>query len=148
MEPQLPKPQFSPEVAPSEQPMKRSGEIFVAPKPSEAISPVEQGKETHEVATDGPKGDPAAIVQQFSPPPLPTIDPIQDASSGSAQDDTGVPAAAADDDLIEKEWVEKAKQVVAETRDDPHAQDVAVGKLQAEYLKKRYGKIISLPKEE
>lgn len=146
MEPQLPKPQFSPEAAPLEQPLVRRNEAFVAPKGPEVFSPLEQGKETREILTDGPKGDPAGVVP-LTPPPLPAVGPTQTGLVGSTQDDTN-PAAASDEDLIEKEWVEKAKQVVAETRNDPHAQDVAVGKLQADYLKKRYGKVISLPKEE
>jgi len=50
------------------------------------------------------------------------------------------PAVANDDDLIEKEWVDKAKKIVAETRDDPHLQDEKVNKLQADYLKKRFGR--------
>lgn len=147
MEPQLPKPQFSPEVAPSPSSAVRSGEAFVVPKAPEVVSPFERGNETHEVVSDGPKGDPVAA-QQFTPPPLPSIGSAQTATVKQSQDDDTNPAAASDEDLIEKEWVEKAKQVVAGTRNDPHAQDVAVGKLQADYLKKRYGKVISLPKEE
>lgn len=146
MEPQLPKPQFSPEMRPSLPPAERGGETFVAPKSSEHIAPLEQGKETHETMFDGPKGDPAAAVQPLAPPPLPQNGPTQSAATSAPQDDTN-PITAADDDLIEKEWVEKAKRVVAETRDDPYAQDMAVGRLQADYLKKRYGKVISLPKE-
>lgn len=148
MEPQLPKPQFSPEAAPSVRPGIRNGEMFVTPKAPEVASPLEQGKETREVMVDGPKGDPAGA-QPFTPPPLPVIEPVAQAPTGtSTQDNAQLPTVAADDDLIEKEWVEKAKQVVAGTRDDPYAQDAAVGKLQADYLKKRYGKVISLPKEE
>jgi hypothetical protein len=75
------------------------------------------------------------------------IDPAQNNPKTTTQDDSN-PSAAADEDLIEKEWVEKAKRVVAETRNDPHAQDLAVSRLQADYLKKRYGKAIALPKEE
>ncbi len=47
---------------------------------------------------------------------------------------------AEDTDVIEKEWVQKAKKIVQTTKDDPHAQEQEVSKLQAEYLKKRYGK--------
>ena len=61
-----------------------------------------------------------------------------------AADDTNPPAAA-DEDLIEKEWVEKAKKVVAETKHDPYLQGQEVSKLQADYLKKRYGKTVNLP---
>ena len=145
MEPQLPKPQFSPEAAPSVRPGVQGGETFVAPKAPEVTAPVEQGRETHETMTDGPKGDGPAFV---TPPisPLPSIPATSPVAADAAQDDTN-PAVASDDDLIEKEWVEKAKQVIAETRDDPHAQDRAVGRLQADYLKKRYGKVISLPRE-
>ncbi len=58
-------------------------------------------------------------------------------------DDTNLtnnPAVANDDDLIEKEWVDKAKKIVAGTREDPHLQDEKVNKLQADYLKKRFGR--------
>lgn len=50
------------------------------------------------------------------------------------------PMIAGDDDLIEKEWVDQAKRIIAETRDDPHRREREVGRLQADYLKKRYGK--------
>jgi len=50
------------------------------------------------------------------------------------------PLTAGDDDLIEKEWVEKAKKIVSETHDDPYMQDEAVSQLQADYINKRYGR--------
>jgi len=50
------------------------------------------------------------------------------------------PLVASDDDLIEKEWIEKAKKIVSETRDNPYAQDEAISKLQADYIDKRYGR--------
>jgi hypothetical protein len=53
---------------------------------------------------------------------------------------TGVPDVAADDDRIENQWVNKAKQIISETADDPRRRDQAIGQLQREYLKKRYGK--------
>lgn len=114
----------------------------------EAHAPVEQGRETRERMTDGPKGDPSSSQPVFTPPALPVIDQTQTQGGTATQDDGSTPATAANDDLIEREWVEKAKKVVAETRNDPHAQDIAIGRLQADYLKKRYGKIIALPKEE
>lgn len=127
-------------------PTPPSGEAFVAPKAPEITSPLESGKETRESLADGPKGDPA-VQGAVTPPPLPVINPAQNNPKTTTQDDSN-PSAAADEDLIEKEWVEKAKRVVAETRNDPHAQDLAVSRLQADYLKKRYGKAIALPKEE
>jgi hypothetical protein len=71
--------------------------------------------------------------------PTPTIG----STTSNTPDDTSLsnnPAVANDDDLIEKEWVDKAKKIVAETRDDPHLQDEKVNKLQADYLKKRFGR--------
>lgn len=50
------------------------------------------------------------------------------------------PTVAADEDLIEKEWVDKAKKIILETKDDPYRREQEVGKLQADYLQKRYGK--------
>ncbi|HEY1086026.1 MAG TPA: hypothetical protein VGE34_04890 [Candidatus Saccharimonadales bacterium] len=71
---------------------------------------------------------------------LPTpIAPTTQADDSSLQDDD-TPQAAGDDDVIEKEWVDKAKKVISETKDDPYKQERAVSKLQADYLRKRYGK--------
>lgn len=54
------------------------------------------------------------------------------------------PLVAADEDLVEKEWVDKAKKIVNATKDDPYNQEKQVSKLQADYLKKRYGKEVKL----
>ncbi len=58
----------------------------------------------------------------------------------TTDDDSDTPLVANDDDLIEKEWVDKAKEIVAATKDDPYKREEAASKLQVEYLKKRYGK--------
>jgi hypothetical protein len=81
----------------------------------------------------------ASVAAQPIPVTLPTPVPIDDDSANSAPADDS-PAVAADEDLIEKEWVDKAKQIITDTRDDPAARERQVGKLQADYLKKRYGK--------
>lgn len=66
--------------------------------------------------------------------PQPAVDPVTD--------DNGAPAVAADDDLIEKEWVDKAKKIIADTRDDPFRREREISKLQIEYIRKRYGREI------
>jgi hypothetical protein len=63
----------------------------------------------------------------------------------TAVQDDDTPPTAKDEDLIEKEWVDKAKKVIAQTRHDPYTQQKAVSRLQAAYLQKRYGKTIKLP---
>lgn len=57
-----------------------------------------------------------------------------------------MPQVANDDDLIEKEWVDKAKKIVAETKDNPYGRDEAVNKLQVDYIKKRFGREIGVVK--
>ena len=50
------------------------------------------------------------------------------------------PLVAADDDLIEREWVDKVKKIIALTRGNPYEQAKAIAALQADYLKKRYNR--------
>jgi hypothetical protein len=57
------------------------------------------------------------------------------------------PMIADDNDLIEKEWVIKAKQIVEQTKDDPYNQNEQIVRLRADYLKKRYNKDIKMSKE-
>lgn len=71
--------------------------------------------------------------------PAPVV-PTDDDAQAVVSDDS--PMIAADEDLIEKEWVDKAKQVIASTKDDPYRREQEVKKLQIDYVKKRYGKII------
>jgi len=65
-------------------------------------------------------------------------------------DDTGTmslvtpPATADDQDLIEKEWVHKAKQIVEKTRDDPYIQSKELTKFKADYMQKRYNKSLKM----
>lgn len=48
----------------------------------------------------------------------------------------------ADIDVIEKEWVEKAKNIVAKTKDDPRQQSVELTGMKREYVEKRFGKVL------
>ncbi len=50
------------------------------------------------------------------------------------------PQIADDVDLIEKEWVEKAKSIVAKTKDDPRAQNEQINQVKAAYIKRRFNK--------
>lgn len=80
--------------------------------------------------------------QQVPQTPLPQ--PMQVQGSGAAQGaavNSGTTGLIADDaDLIEKEWVMKAKAIVLQTKNDPHAQNLEMNKVKADYLKKRYNK--------
>lgn len=59
-------------------------------------------------------------------------------TSGAAP--TYTPAIADDVDVIEKAWVNKAKQIIRDTKDDPRAQEEQFEQLQIDYMKKRYGR--------
>lgn len=56
----------------------------------------------------------------------------------------GAPLVAADNNEIEKEWVDKAKDIVKNTRNDPAQQNSSVSHLKADYMHKRFGKKIKL----
>ncbi len=73
-----------------------------------------------------------------------SVVPQDDSAAGTTSQS---PIAAADDDVIEKEWVNKAKKVIHETKGDPYAKEREVSKLQADYMQKRYGKQVKMPDE-
>lgn len=50
------------------------------------------------------------------------------------------PLTAEDDDLIEKEWVDRAKKIVNDTQNNPHGREDQVGDLRVDYIKKRWGR--------
>ncbi len=47
-----------------------------------------------------------------------------------------------DNDLIDKEWVDKVKKILNETKGNPYQQSVEVNRLKIEFLKQKYNKII------
>ena len=83
---------------------------------------------------------PAAAVPPVMPLPQPPA-AVPPAVSTSA----ATPAVADDVDLIEKEWVTRAKQIVEGTKEDPYRQSRELNKMKADYIKKRYNKDIKLP---
>ena len=54
------------------------------------------------------------------------------------------PQVADDGDLIEKEWVEAVRRVMAGNKSDPYAQSKAMTVLRQDYLRKRYNKSIKI----
>lgn len=132
MNPELPSPQFTPEQAPN-RPSQGQEYGLQVPNPEqvgERAPEREQQMKTVDRAPVVPQPPVAAM-----PMPVPAAAPT---SSTPMVPDT--PALANDDDLIEKEWVDKAKQIIAQTRNDPYRREQEVSRLQADYLFKRYGK--------
>lgn len=80
--------------------------------------------------TDTPSVQSSSIPQQSVPSGLPPI---------------AVPSKAADIDLIEKEWVDKAKAIVASTLGDPRSQSQQISQAKSAYMSSRFNK--ELPKK-
>ncbi|MBC7746797.1 hypothetical protein H7Y40_02325 [Pedobacter sp.] len=139
MEPKLPTPHGSPEMGPPiitpELASQQGAEVQGAP----------EKYESHEQKPTGGDGSGSAYATPapvMAPPIMPN--PFKQAAPAPLTD---TPAVAADEDVIEKEWVEKAKKVINETKHDPFLQEQAVSRLQADYIQKRYGKTVKLPEE-
>lgn len=135
---------MQPELSPGLRSMEQN------PLPQIESYEVPQGVVTPEVLpiTSPEYGERQGSAIELAPPPsaplapsvaLPAPAPV---APGPAVDDAIManPIAANDDDVIEKEWVDRAKQVILQTRDNPFAREKAIGELQRDYLMKRYGR--------
>lgn len=136
MEPKLPAPNLQPEQPPVlyEQSTERSQDLASEVVSEKSVERVGEGR----AETFG-----QVSVAPVLPPPVVSVASVPIPSGGVAPSDKTVsdtPLVAADEDLIEKEWVDRAKKIVEETKDDPYRREQEVGKLQADYLRKRYGK--------
>ena len=90
----------------------------------------------------GPPSVPAAQPVTFQQPVAP-----QSAQTDNIATQNSNPVIADDADLIEKEWVIKAKEIVERTRQDPYTQNKEVEQIKADYMKKRYNKDIKLTED-
>lgn len=125
---------------PSAQPHASGEKVPALPTPETGLDTgaerVEQVSELRAMASD------AATALPVAPPTI--IDDINDDTSTTATSDTPVipvtPMVAEDNDLIEKVWVDKAKDVVKATKDDPYRRSNEVSALQRDYQKKRFNR--------
>lgn len=138
-------PENSRDVPPSfeQLPMPPAAGPEAAPNLPPLDTRIERGQErVEQVAEASARAADAATAGQPVQPVVPVLPPtpVQDPSVQAAPSAT--PLVAADEDLIEKEWVDKAKEIIEQTRDDPHARTQKVNELQRDYLQKRYGKVV------
>ena len=114
-------------TAPEQLPMVEVGSgAEMMPAPSPIMPPVPQ-------IPPMPMQHPAQAVAM--PMPAPATIPT-----------TALPAGSDDDDL-DKEWVNKAKAIVEQTRTDPFTQSRELSKFKANYLKARHGKEVKIAEE-
>ncbi len=136
MEPKLPSPDRGPDFRPAGS--MSNGEVM--PESSRPETDSGRALERREQSNEAvPSAENSHIPPVVIPLPTPPVLPINDdATLPLVQDDT--PTIANDNEIIEKEWVDKAKKVIAETKDNPYLREQEVSKLQADYLLKRYGR--------
>lgn len=108
--------------------------IPVLPTPETGI---ETGAERREQAAEAHAAAADAAGVPVMPLPTPAANETTDLTTPVVSTS---PAVAEDVDVIEKEWVDKAKQIISSTKDDPYKRSAQVNELQRDYLKKRYGK--------
>lgn len=100
-----------------------------------------------EIAPNQPSRPEAESAPPATLPAMPVALPQVDDQSGTGavQQDDSWSADAADEDLIEKEWVDRAKKIIEDTKEDPYRREQEIGQLQREYIKKRYGREVGTP---
>lgn len=134
----LEKPSLSPEVSPNPDINRKLENV--------PIGALEQLGDDVSQERGGKVNDSVQIAADDVAVTIPSVPAVsQDDISTGASSTT--PVVAADDDVIEKEWVNKAKKVINETKGDPYAKEREVSKLQADYMQKRYGKQVKMPDE-
>lgn len=111
---------------------------YPALQPTNPESTIDRGPERFEQRAET---TPAPILPAPVLPTLPSIpNPSATPQAQVAAPLNDLPLAANDDDLIEKEWVDKAKKIIIDTKDDPYRREQEVSRLQIDYLRKRYGR--------
>lgn len=127
--------------------MNPSNEAGGALEPFPAVPPMPPPPGT--VPSSGQDAAANAVPPLTMPlPPDPGRNPAVPASQIDVQATTrsATPTVVDDGDLIEKEWVSKAKQIVEKNRNDPYKQSEELTAFRADYMKKRYNKNIKLDK--
>ncbi|MCL2869512.1 hypothetical protein FWF48_01735 [Candidatus Saccharibacteria bacterium] len=92
-----------------------------------------QEKEASHIATDASK---------TSLPPVATQPVVQANDQSPASVTATAPSTAKDTERIEKEWSQKIKQTLSETKGDPYNKEEGIKALRADYMYKRYGRKI------
>lgn len=132
MEPEV----STPKIEAEQSPVQYGQQVERGPRPSGPETGFERGAERYEqVAEARAAAADSAGLGTILPPPV-----LQPAGVSPDSTLTSGPITASDEDLIEKEWVDRAKKIIAETRDDPFKREAAVNQLQRDYQKKRYGR--------
>ena len=113
----------------------------------EMLKKSEKALSNPELTAPGSPPPAAPVAQAVSDNSVPLGAGYPPSGTTDATPHPSLPVIADDNDLIEKEWVIKAKQIVDRTKDDPHQQNREINKFKAGYMKKRYGKDLKISEE-
>ena len=128
---------------------ENTGEVISRPEFEVSKEPIEGQEVLREKAIEQrPQTEAAKTRQtpQFVPPDTQGLS-VQGISSPaptstSSQKSLTPDLTAQDSDLIEKQWVIRAKSIVSQTQDDPFTQKKQMSRIKADYIKKRFDKTI------
>jgi hypothetical protein len=127
--------------------------LSLPPPVAEQAPEVDVAPETGQQAESAPaaSAEKAPTASQGALPAIPVIPVIPtDDSQVTPTDDESTSSASTkaldDKDLIEREWVDKAKAIVEHTAEDPFKQTEEMSGLKADYLHQNYNKSIKLNK--
>jgi hypothetical protein len=121
-------------------PVSAAGKVPVIPLPPADSTP----KTAASPPNPGETGQVPQAAMTTVPLPLPAAGSPASPQANAAVNQTVGFQVADDKDVIEPEWVHKAKSIVRSTIDDPYKQSEDLTVLKADYMQKRYNKIVKL----
>ncbi|MDR1033098.1 MAG: hypothetical protein LBL84_03770 [Candidatus Nomurabacteria bacterium] len=125
-------------VSPESARHPEQSESSLGPQGSPEVGAFESGAEHFEQRADNqPQSGPTTVLPQVVVnPTTQTTDEPNDVKATTVSN----PTSAKDSDSIEKEWVNRVKHVLQETKDDPYKKEEEVKSIKIDYLDKRYNR--------
>lgn len=125
------------------------------PQPSEGRI---EGAQSHQMPLRGPEAMPPPpetniqpAAPAFSvPPPTPVQAPVSPTLPSPQPPAAAMPTALSssdDNNDLDQEWINKAKAIVEQTKNDPFVESREISKAKADYLRTRYNKHIKVAEE-
>jgi hypothetical protein len=101
-----------------------------------------------------PESSPSKQMAPLIPPPTVQLPADYSAPAVPADDDNDHQALSSRSDKsdkgtdrIEKRWVDSAKNIINQTKDDPYKQKNEMSKVKADYIKQRFNKVVKADQE-
>lgn len=113
--------------------------------PSMSLPPINGsngGDQNSQVNADSTDNVQTTPPMQDSEAAIPSQQPLLPSAKSTGAPLVAAPHIADDVDLIEKEWVNKIREVIQATTDDPYERSRQLTILKNEYLQKRYQRVV------